>query len=203
MCRQRIGHPSPLVTGAMAIVIAMSIGGALAVSGCKSDSKPQSGTGTPTQPVTTVKMGQRGGNKRGQPVSPDPGSGTAVAPITNNDPCANRLHEICGTMLAYYQQNRRLPDNLDELRQVPGFDLSNDEFTCPVSRLPYIFDPKGIPAPASVGGRIILADATPAHSHLRWAVSIVEPGPSGGALVAKVIAVPESYFTTTQRTGEK
>jgi hypothetical protein len=150
------------------------------------------------QPITTVRMGQRGNAATRNMQSPDPGAGTPVVPITNNDPCAGRLHQICGPLLLYYATNRRLPDSLDELFQVPGFQLQNDEFTCPVTRLPYIYDPRGIPAPASAGGRIILADATPAHSHLRWAVSIIEPKEPGGALITKVIAVPESYFTSTQ-----
>jgi hypothetical protein len=155
--------------------------------------KPATGAG---QPVTTVRMGPRSAAAARAAQQADPGAGTAVAPITNNDPCASRLHQICGPLLLYYAMNRHLPDTLDELLQVPGFNLSATDFTCPVSRLPYIYDPRGTRAPASAGGTIILADATPAHSHLRWAVSIVEPKDPGGALIAKVIAVPESYFTS-------
>jgi hypothetical protein len=110
------------------------------------------------------------------------------------DSCASRLHDISGPLLLYYATNRHLPPSLDELKQVGGFgDL---EYKCPVSGMEYIYLPKGIPTPNQPGARIILYDAAPSHQGMRWAVSITEPPDrSSGALVTKVIAVPDSYFT--------
>ena len=69
----------------------------------------------------------------------------------NTDPCATRLHEICGPLLMYFAQNHQLPKDLKELSTVPGFSDVND-FTCPVSHQPYIYTPTGIPgkAPSSL-----------------------------------------------------
>ena len=120
-----------------------------------------------------------------------------VAPITNLDACAMRLHDISGALLMYYQKYHRLPEKLDELRQLPEFpDLP--EFACPVSKQAYVYIPTGISSPQE-GSRIVLHDATPAHDHHRWAVSITEPTTPGMPLVSKVIALPASGFRVTAR----
>jgi len=123
-------------------------------------------------------------------------SNGATAPITNTDACAMRLHDISGALLMYYQKHHRLPDRLDELRTLTDFpDLP--EFTCPVSRQPYIYVPTGISSP-DPAARIVLYDATPAHDHHRWAVSIIEPDSINAPLVTKVIALPASGFRVPQ-----
>ena len=117
--------------------------------------------------------------------------------LSNLDPCASRLHDICGPLLLYYATNHHLPDSLHELRQVAGFD--EVEYRCPVSGLPYVYTSRGMPAPNQPGGRIIIYDAAASHQGLRWAVSIVEPVENpGGALITKVLAVPDSYFSKSQ-----
>jgi hypothetical protein len=104
-----------------------------------------------------------------------------------------RLHDICGPLLLYYATNHHLPANLEELRQVPGFTLT-EPFTCPVSQKPYVYNPIGV---QTVGQpeRIILHDPAPSHSGMRWAVSIIEPQRESDPLVTKVVGLPESYFT--------
>ncbi|MEP0842766.1 MAG: hypothetical protein HRF43_08645 [Phycisphaerae bacterium] len=117
---------------------------------------------------------------------------TEGAPITNTDPCATRLHDICGPLLLYYARRHQLPARLEELSGVPGFEEIKD-FTCPVSGRPYVYDPAGTISSAPPS-RVILYDPAPSHSGLRWAVSIIEPE-GDGPLVTKVIALQESYFT--------
>lgn len=109
-------------------------------------------------------------------------------PITNTDACATRLHDICGPLLLYFAANHRLPERIEELADVQGFEGVRD-FTCPVSRQPYIYKPEGIINPDT--SRVILYDPVPCHSGLRWGLSIAEPA-INAPLIAKVIAVPEA-----------
>ena len=133
-----------------------------------------------------------------------PAQKTASAPpprrpnrLDNLDACASRLHDICEPLLLFYVSYHRLPASLDELRALSGFE--NMIYICPVSGLPYIYDPIGIPAPpGNAGAKIILYDATPAHRGLRWAVTIIEPADRSGVLITKVIAVEEKFFAATQ-----
>jgi len=116
---------------------------------------------------------------------------SATASAANTDPCAMRLHDICGPLLLYYATNHALPARLEQLSEVPGFEHVKD-FSCPVSGEPYVYNPPGIPAP-DPKTRLIIYDAVPAHGKTRWAVSVpVEAGE--GPLVVKVVAVPESRF---------
>ena len=117
--------------------------------------------------------------------------------LDNLDACASRMHDICEPLLLFYATYHRLPNSLDELRALGGFE--NMVYACPVSGLPYVYDPVGVvPPPGSSGAKIILYDATPAHHGLRWAITIVEPSDRSGALVTKVIAVEEKLFAATQ-----
>jgi hypothetical protein len=111
------------------------------------------------------------------------------APITNTDPCATQLHDIAGLFLAYYGLHHELPPTLGALSEIET--VYSSQFICPVSRKPYIYNPQGIP---TENGLAIVYDATPAHSGVRWAIAISEA--RGGALVAKVIALPESALAT-------
>ena len=112
--------------------------------------------------------------------------------ISNTDPCAMRLHDICGAVLLYYQQNHTLPKRLEDLANSPLLE-GPDALVCPVSRQPYLYNPVGITTTES-RARIICYDPTPAHSGCRWAISIIEPE-ENGPLVTKVIGLPESHFT--------
>jgi hypothetical protein len=115
---------------------------------------------------------------------------------SNTDPCATRLHDVCGPLLLYFATHDRLPAKIDELRELPGFDLP--ELICPVSKQPYVYNPVGLPGPEA-GTQVILYDATPAHAGLRWGIAVNHPA-AGEPLIAKVIALPHSPFlkpTTT------
>ena len=115
----------------------------------------------------------------------------ADEPISATDACASRMHDIAGAILLYYLDHRKLPANLDELQSMPGLDEPL-AFTCPVSKLPYIYNPDGIMLPEK-NARVILYDAAPSHSGYRWAIRIDEPQ-QDQPLVARVVALPESFF---------
>jgi hypothetical protein len=112
-------------------------------------------------------------------------------PILSADPCADRLHDICGALLLYYATNHDLPQKLDELARLPGFEHVKD-FTCPASKLPYVYNPVGI-VDLEKGTRVVIYDAAPSHRGTRWAISVVEPQ-GNEALVTKVVGMPESWF---------
>jgi hypothetical protein len=125
-----------------------------------------------------------------------PRSTTATRPgdtarITNTDPCASRLHELCGPLLLYYNLQRRLPERIEELGQVPGFEGLRD-FTCPTSGRPYIYNSAGV-AGLEPGSRVVIYDPLPSHSGIRWGVAVQIPG-EDQPLIAKVIGLPESKF---------
>ena len=101
-----------------------------------------------------------------------------------------RLHDLCGPLLMYYRLHQALPQRLAELKEMPSFG-ADVELTCPVSKQPYVYNAFGLPSPDK-SERVIIYDATPAHSGFRWAVSIIEPKDANAPLITKVIALPES-----------
>ena len=89
------------------------------------------------------------------------------------DPCAMRMQDIIGQLLAYYAIHADLPANLAALRPLadPGMDTT---YTCPVSGEPYVYIPGGAAA-NGLRDRLILYDAVPVHHGLRWAVTMKPP----------------------------
>ena len=108
--------------------------------------------------------------------------------LSNTDPCAMRLHDISGAILFYYAIHHQLPPTLDDLRALSDYD--QPEYICPESKLPYIYNPTGLPTANQPGAKIVMYDASPAHAGMRWAISITE----SGVPTTKVIAVREEYF---------
>jgi hypothetical protein len=152
------------------------------------------GCGGRSGPQSSTPQANRGGNDgNARPPSPSAnGAGPdAVVPISNTDPCATRLHDICQPLLLYYLQNGELPPRLDALQQMKGY--AGLELTCPVTRRPYQYNPLGVMNP-EVKRRLVIYDPAPSHSNMRWAVAIEDPK-EGGVLVTKVVALPESNFT--------
>jgi hypothetical protein len=125
---------------------------------------------------------------------PPPEKQKSAARISNTDPCATQLHDVCGAFLLFYKQNQRLPHDLAELAKSPMFTDAAAELACPVSKRAYVYNPVGIMT-TDRQPRVILYDAAPTHSGFRWAISIIEPEEEDGPLITKVIALPESTFT--------
>ncbi len=107
-------------------------------------------------------------------------------PSVEMDPCAERLHDVCGQLLLYYSLNRRLPETLEALATL---DPQNPlPLVCPVSDRPYLYHPDGLRI-AGWMGRLVLYDATPSHSGMRWGVFLDDAG-DGRNLIARVVLLP-------------
>jgi hypothetical protein len=160
-------RPRPSIRLAYAVLV-ISVGSLISGCGGKGD---QAGA----QPAPARQV-ERGGGKQ--------------IPISNTDPCAMRLHDLCAPLLLYYNNNHNLPARLEDLREVVGFQ-DQVILTCPTSNRPYIYNPVGV-VNSNQPERIIIYDAEP-HGGIRWAISIVEPQ-GDGALVTKVVGLQESQF---------
>lgn len=136
--------------------------------------------------ATNDGQGKGGGNDRGQGGT----SGLGQTGLSNTDPCAMRMHDVCGALLLYYFYNGRLPERLEELNSLPGEGPL--QFVCPATNAPYVYNVNGIQIPERKIW-IVLHDPSPAHAGMRWAVSMDEPQ-VGKALVTKVLPLPESFF---------
>ena len=113
---------------------------------------------------------------------------------SSTDPCAMRLHEVCGVLLLYYNTHHDLPPTLAALAQAPGAKDAGD-LACPASVQPYVYIPAGVPVDPPPS-RVVLFDPTPAHGGpgggKRFAIVIQPPSQPGGVLQARVIAIPEA-----------
>lgn len=120
------------------------------------------------------------------PPRPEPPA-TGQRPSTLVDPCAERLHDVCGQLLVYFNRHRKLPASLTELkgaRTQPAAPL-----VCPVSQLPYRYQPGGLEIPGQAG-KLLLYDAKPCHTGMRWGI-FVRPSKAGALLSTRVILLPD------------
>jgi len=113
-------------------------------------------------------------------------------------PCAERLHNISGCLLMYYARNKRLPRTLDDLRAEADPALL-PPLVCPVSGKPYIYRPVGMPLQGQAG-RLVLYDAVPIHSGMRWGVIVTEPK-GDGPLAARVVLLSEQLIDAAESQG--
>ena len=118
-------------------------------------------------------------------VSPSPAPETELVV----DPCADRLHDICGQLLLYYYQHKRFPAVLSELPSAASDEPSS--LCCPISGKPYVYNAKGVEVP-NVSGRIVLWAPEPVHDSTGWGVTI-EDARGAGPLTARVIRLPEGF----------
>ena len=74
-----------------------------------------------------------------------------------DDPCAERLHDIEGQLIFYYHLHGRLPERLDELK-----DLTSEKvpLVCPVTGKQYLYVADGLEILNS-NRRVIVYDAQP------------------------------------------
>jgi hypothetical protein len=115
------------------------------------------------------------------------------------DPCAERLHDICGQFLLYDSLKGELPEKLDDLRSAPGADASI-AFACPTSNEPYVYDRRGLLI-SDPPGRVVVYDSAPIHSGLRWAIVIAR---SGGAspIMTRVAGLGEEKWVQAKAAAE-
>jgi hypothetical protein len=160
---------------------------ALAAGGCASSQGPDKDPGVakkPPQQQTALVY---------RPTPPPPPQTTTQGPVTNTDPCAMRLHDLCGALLLYFGLRQELPTKIEDLVAVPGFEHLANELSCPASSLPYVFNRDGLLL-AEQNSLVIIYDRSPAHIGMRWGIAIDKSEP-GMALVARVVILPESMFT--------
>ena len=108
-------------------------------------------------------------------------------PSVRMDACAERLHDACGQLLLYYSLHQRLPETLDALATLGA--PAPLPLVCPVSGKPYVYRPEGLAVPAQPG-RLVLYDAEPSHSGMRWGVLLDGLGTSK-RVAARVVLLPD------------
>lgn len=108
-----------------------------------------------------------------------------VKPSVLVDPCADQLHDICGQLLLYWSANRQLPESLAALIGEKPISLK-----CPVSAKPYAYNPEGLAMPGA-SRRVLVYDATPCHTSMRWSI-VADPAGPGKPLVARVLLLPNN-----------
>jgi hypothetical protein len=111
----------------------------------------------------------------------------AAAPASAaTDPCAERLHALCGPLLLYHALHGRLPDRLEELQALadPGETFF---FECPASGKSYLYMKEGVAIPGQQG-LVIVRDPLPSDSGILWAIALLKAG-SSQPLNTRVIAL--------------
>lgn len=109
---------------------------------------------------------------------------TSAAPIVAAT-CQGALDEICTALLIHYKVYNRMPDQLEDLRKFKEFGNIGD-LRCPVSKRPYVYYPQGLRVadeellrerkePVRIATYVIVADPTPAHGGVRYAIFIQRP----------------------------
>ena len=165
------------------LLVAGLFGGLLvACGGAPKAQKSRSAAPPSTQPTS-------------RPAAEPTGKGTAQpypAKLTFSEPCASRLHDICGLLLLYMDRNIQLPGSLDDLRALPGAQALAGDFTCPVSGKPYVYNPTGVSGP-NISMRAVIYDPEPTHGAFRRAIVVHEAKP-GAAFRADVVSWPETRF---------
>jgi len=119
----------------------------------------------------------------------------APRPSVRVDPCAERLHDICGQLLLYYAGNKRLPRTLAELTTTGSQHVR--PLVCPVSGKPYVYNPDGLRLPGRPG-RLVLYDAAASHSGMRWGIFVSDPE-GDRPFTARVILLPQESLSSADK----
>jgi hypothetical protein len=131
------------------------------------------------------------------PQSPRPLPDKASLPL---DLCADRLQDIEGAMVAYYQVHHRLPEELSELKSVPIFGAELN-FTCPISKKAFVYVPAGLEC-AGRSKRIYVYDADASHegtmadgqrAMFRWCI-LMPPVKPGQQPFMEVLPIEDKEF---------
>jgi len=116
-------------------------------------------------------------------------------PSVKIDPCAERLHDVCGQLLLYHGIYKRLPQSLDGLKAMNVGPMP--PLVCPVSGKPYIYNPSGLRIPGRPG-LLVLYDAEACHSGMRWGILVEDPA-DGKPLTARVVLLPEESVSSASK----
>jgi hypothetical protein len=128
----------------------------------------------------------------GKAAPPTPTAGDAAF-----DPCAERLHDLCGQLLLYYARHEQLPQGLADLNKGTsqpsgplGGEFAAEPLVCPASGKAYVYNRTGLEV-SGRSGRLIVYDAAACHVGMRSGI-LMEPPQPGKSPVLKVIRPPES-----------
>lgn len=103
--------------------------------------------------------------------------------------CGQRLHDLCHWLLLHHARHGSLPESLAALKRAfPEADAA--AWACPESGRPYVYDPRGLPAPQR-GFLILVQEAPPGHAGARLGILVAEPEPAS-PLVLKVATLSPS-----------
>lgn len=121
----------------------------------------------------------------------------ASLPGSINEPCADRLHTLCGPLLMYYALHHKMPDNIEQIREI-GQPDPDVQIICPVSGKQYIYNASGLPRHGKPGV-LVLYDAEPTHKGRRWAVAVQPPQRPNQALIPEVVLEDEKTFSAAPK----
>jgi hypothetical protein len=158
--------------------------GGLLLAGCQTHSEPQPANAVTLLPPPTIPTHMR------QPLPP-PGKSVAF----DTDDCAARMHTLEGQLILYYFKYQKLPMDLDELRSVAD-PLEEVPTECPVSHLPYVYNPAGLVFGTDMR-HLIVYDASPAHAGTRWGILFAQ-AKGREPINMQVIEIPEKSMVGYQ-----
>ena len=107
--------------------------------------------------------------------------------------CADRLHDIEGALLLYFQLHAAFPEKLEDLQSLPDIG-SSLVFSCPDSHQHYVYVQAGKQS-AGRTKRLLLHDADGTHDGNRWGV-LMTPGYGGFPPSLEVVVLPPDLFRT-------
>jgi hypothetical protein len=116
---------------------------------------------------------------------PDSTGIEGTRPSTELDTCAERMHELCQPLLLHFMTHGQLPADVEAMQAL----APDTPLACPASGRPYVYNPQGLLYPRQAGA-VVLYDAEPSHSGMRWAIKA--EGLASTAPVLKVLLLPEN-----------
>ena len=118
--------------------------------------------------------------------------GQSLDEALGSDECSTRMQDIEGVLAVYCANNQnRLPDSLDQLKEVPGLGPSVN-LTCPATGKPYEYSQAGLFL-ANESRRIIVWEPSPSHQGSRLCL-LVPRLERGSAVTMEVKLIPEVLF---------
>jgi hypothetical protein len=111
---------------------------------------------------------------------PPPAATTRPAASATLDPCADRMHDLCGALLRYYMAHRDLPAALEDLAEVD----QSIALECPTTRRPYEYVREGLGVRGEAA-RLIIFEPIPCRDRLRCGI-LCQPVQPGKPLILRV-----------------
>lgn len=103
-----------------------------------------------------------------------------AAALTQADPCADRMHDLCGAFLLYYMAHHDLPPALADLAEVD----KSVALTCPATHRPYEYVREGLNVRGETA-KLIVFEPAPCRQGLRCGILCQRAQP-GKPLILRV-----------------